>query len=555
MLTITFQIEQGNSVVLTARPGETLSDTARRGGVRLDVPCGGNGTCGKCRVRLLAGTAETQPSAARTGTAEGWYLACRTYPRSDLTVLVPGTADAYRSGIKTADLSCETAHLFSEAFLRESDMPLSAFDTQQCGIAIDIGTTTVSAVLFSFADGRLLAQASCGNGQIRYGADVITRILSQGKPDGIAALQNAILHETLYPLLTALCKKAGVSPADIARVGIAANTTMAHFLLGVDAQCIRTEPYIPAFLRYDGLTAQTLSLPMWQDAQMRLAPGVGAYVGGDITAGMLACRLWDTDALTLFIDLGTNGEIVLGNREFQLACACSAGPAFEGGDISCGMRATDGAIEACSLVTGTLTPRLRVIGDKKPVGLCGSGLIDAVAALLAAGAIDARGRFVRENKRIRHDGSSCGSFVLATADESADGREITLTETDISSFIRAKGAIYAAVDCLLTSLDLRESAIERLLLAGGIGSGIDLRNAVAVGMLPNIPLDRCRYIGNSALAGAYLLTASDAAEQRLSEIARGMTYVELSAHPGYMEAFVAACFLPHTDASRFIPLA
>lgn len=640
MFEITFRFENSeDTVAIAASPEETILDAARKANVAIDAPCSGNGSCGKCRVKLLTGEVSGLQTSHISDEeyAEGWRLSCCTKPLSDLSVLVPDIASAYRSRMKTADLSSgkeieifenllsgvraagielknafETVDLTLDAptlddtmpdnerltralaekvgaeielpfypmrrlpsVLRENDFSIrvigerkgEAFliyditgqnDTRPlCGVGIDIGTTTVSAVLFDLKDGRLLAKASGGNGQIRYGADVINRIIEQGKNGGRKKLQDAIIKETLVPLIAALCQQAGVPATRIYRMAVASNTTMNHLLLGVDADPVRTEPYIPAFFHYESLKAADIGLPAHPNAAVRIAPNIGSYVGGDITAGAFAAMLWDKDELSLFIDLGTNGEIVFGNRDFLVSCACSAGPAFEGGDISCGMRATDGAIESVTIDEATMEPTLGIIGEagQKPVGLCGSGIIDLIAELFRCGIINSKGLFVREGARVAHDHHGCGRYILATPTESATGREVALNEVDIVNFIRAKGAIYSAIDTLLSAMDMDESVLEAVYVAGGIGSGINMQNAVRIGMFPNVPLEMFHYIGNSSLAGAYAIALSEAADAKVSEVARNMTYMELSTHPGYMDAFVAACFLPHTDASRFEPLA
>ena len=257
--------------------------------------------------------------------------------------------------------------------------------------------------------------------------------------------------------------------------------------------------------------------------------------------------------MSLFIDLGTNGEIVFGNRDFLMSCACSAGPAFEGGDISCGMRATDGAIEACTIDKITMEPTLTIVGEdgQKPVGICGSGIIDIISELFRTGIINAKGLFVREGERVRRDEHGMGRYVLATAAQSDTGREVSINEVDIDNFIRAKGAIFSGIDTLLQSVDMTPECIEKVYVAGGIGSGINMKNAINIGMLPDVELEKYRYIGNSSLTGAYTMVVSDEAVDKCHEIAANMTYLELSTYPGYMDSFVAACFLPHTDASLF----
>ena len=640
MFELTFTFENGESPVkISVSPEETLLEAARKANVAIDAPCSGNGSCGKCRVKLISGEVEGLQTSHISDEeyADGWRLSCCTHARSDVTVQVPDIASAYRSRMKTADLSTGEEVAIFEALLAgvkeagirldnnycavdlelseptlEDTMPdnerltraleeatgcekielpfypmsrlpkalrdaewkvrvlgekkdgtFTVYDVTgqddnapMCGLAVDIGTTTVSAVLFDLKDGRLLSKASGGNGQIRYGADVINRIIEQGKPGGRKKLQDAIIKETLVPLIAEMCKDAKLSARRILRMCVASNTTMNHLFVGVDADPVRMEPYIPAFFHWDGLKAGDLGLPAHPNAPILLAPNIGSYVGGDITAGTFAGMIWNKDELSLFIDLGTNGEIVFGNRDFLMSCACSAGPAFEGGDISCGMRATDGAIESCVIDRDTMQPTFGIIGEagQKPVGLCGSGIIDTIAELFRTGIINSKGLFVREGARVARDHHGTGRYILAFPEESATGREVALNEVDILNFIRAKGAIYSAIDTLLSAMDMDESVIEGVYVAGGIGSGINMKNAVRIGMFPNVPLELFHYIGNSSQAGAYAMALSDEAAQKVEEVAKNMTYMELSTHPGYMDAFVAACFLPHTDASRFAGL-
>jgi uncharacterized 2Fe-2S/4Fe-4S cluster protein (DUF4445 family) len=331
---------------------------------------------------------------------------------------------------------------------------------------------------------------------------------------------------------------------------VASNTTMNHLLLGINADYLRTEPYIPAFFELRPVLTRALGIGLAPAAKLSIAPNIGSYVGGDITAGALASMIWNAGALSMLIDLGTNGEIVFGNSEFLMSCACSAGPAFEGGDISCGMRATHGAIEACTIDGDTMEPKMTVIGHIRPVGLCGSGIIDVIAELFRTGIINGKGKFIREGRRIRHDEFGIGSYVLAFAEESASGRQVAINEVDIDNFIRAKGAIFSAIMTLISSLGFTPDMLEHVAVAGGIGSGINIK-LPSHWMFPDLPLEKYAYIGNAALAGAYAMLTSEDAAGKLSDIARSMTYLELSTQPGYMDAFVAACFLPHTDASLF----
>ncbi len=421
------------------------------------------------------------------------------------------------------------------------------------GLIVDIGTTTVSALLVDMLTGEILAKASAGNGQIRYGADVINRIIESSRPGGQKRLQDAIIKETLNPMITKMCASAGFSCQHIYRMAVAGNTTMEHLLMGINADPLRMEPYIPAFFKTNSLYASDIGVAIHPDAHIIVAPNIGSYVGGDITAGTLVSMIWNRPEMSLLIDLGTNGELVFGNSDFMMSCACSAGPAFEGGDISCGMRATDGAIEACTIDKETMEPSYQVIGEEgqKPIGICGSGIIDVIAELFRCGIINPKGKFVREGRRIRHDKYGMGSYVLAFEDEADSVRDVEITEVDIDNFIRAKGAIFSAIRTMLASLDMDVSMIEDVYVAGGIGSGINMKHAVTIGMFPDIPLERFHYIGNSSLCGAYAMLISTQAEKKTYEVARNMTYLELSTVPSYMDEFVAACFLPHTDTSMF----
>ncbi len=421
------------------------------------------------------------------------------------------------------------------------------------GLAIDIGTTTVSAVLINMENGEILAKSSAGNGQIRFGADVINRIVESQKPGGQKKLQDAVIKETINPMIHEMCKSAKFPKDHIYRMCVASNTTMNHLFAGINADPLRTEPYIPAFFKTNSLFASDVGVDINKDAHIIMAPNIGSYVGGDITAGTLVSQIWNRPEFSLFIDLGTNGELVFGNSDFMMSCACSAGPAFEGGDISCGMRATDGAIEACTIDKETKEPPYKIVGDPgtKPVGLCGSGIIDVISELYICGIINPKGKFIREGKRIKHDKYGMGSYILAFEEEAGSVKDVEITEVDIDNFIRAKGAIFSAIRTMLTSLDFDVSMIDDVYVAGGIGSGINMQNAVNIGMFPDIPIEKFHYIGNSSLTGAYLMLLSTPAEKKTYELASNMTYMELSTVPIYMDEFVGACFIPHTDTSMF----
>ncbi|MFP3041005.1 ASKHA domain-containing protein [Treponema primitia] len=634
---ILFKIEGGATVSAFAPEGETLLETARKAGVDIDAPCSGNGTCGKCRVKVLEGTVlgEAPRQISPEDYAAGWRLACCIRAASDLSLEVPLSAGAFKNRIKVTTLSegreraafdalgkdldelgyrgdsgLETTAItltppalddamadrerllakYAEetgreagigifalrklpGILRESDFSVicvarkgpdrdlildilpAAAGAQAVlpGLAVDIGTTTVAMVLTDLRTGNLLAGGSGGNGQIRFGADVISRIIESTRPGGLDRLRKAVIEETMLPLIREICTKAGIAPTDIYRAAVAANTTMTQLFTGVYADFLRLEPYVPAFFHGDGFRSSDLGLNLNPDAEVILAPSIGSYVGGDISSGVFSSGIYKKDSFSLFIDLGTNGELVFGNSELLMSCACSAGPAFEGGDISCGMRATDGAIEACSIDAETMEPSLTIIGgaDQKAAGLCGSGLIDTIGELFRCGIINAKGKFIRESKRIGHDEYGAANYILAFAENSVSGQDIALNETDIDSFIRAKGAIFSAIRTMLAIMDFSPDDIEEVYVAGGIGSGINVEKAIRIGMFPKIPLEKYHYIGNTSLTGAYAMVNSAGAASKVIEISGGMTYLELSSHPGYMDEFVAACFLPHTNGALF----
>ena len=636
MANITFEFENGEIINVSTMVGENLLETARKSNVVIDAPCSGNGSCGKCRVKVTGGMVESKKTRHISDAEyeEGWRLACCSKVAGDARILVPDIASAYRSRMKVADLSSpEEIKIFDDSMERiaEADLtlhndlvlltvkmdPPTLNDTMpdierleraiksqtgipkvripysvlltlpevlrnsdfevQCvvslgkrlayvyevvekdrkvivgGLAVDIGTTTVSAVITDMLNGCILAKASAGNGQIRYGADVINRIIESTKENGRKKLQDAIVTETLKPMIIRMCRSAGINYRHIFRVSIAGNATMNHLLMGLDANPLRMEPYIPVFFKTNSFYASDLGLNVHPDAHIIMAPNIGSYVGGDITAGTLVSMLWNKPEFSLFIDLGTNGELVFGNSDFMMSCACSAGPAFEGGDISCGMRATDGAIEACHIDKETMEPTFDIIGaeGQKPVGLCGSGIIDMIAELFRCGIISPKGKFIREGRRIKHDEYGMGSYVLAFEEDAEGTKDVEITEVDIDNFIRAKGAIFSAIRTMLKSLDFDISMIEQVYVAGGIGSGINMQNAVNIGMFPDIPIECYHYIGNSSLCGAYAMLLSTKAERKVYELARNMTYLELSTEPGYMDEFVACCFLPHTDSTLF----
>ena len=422
------------------------------------------------------------------------------------------------------------------------------------GLAIDIGTTSVVVCLVNLITNEVVEKASSGNAQIRYGADVINRIVFAIRKDNLEIMRKAIVEDTLNPLIESIYEKTGIDKDNVIRAIISGNTTMSTLFLGIYPDYLRLEPYIPPYLKSPRLMGEDVGLNINQSALIYLSPNVASYVGGDITAGVLSAGIWASEENTLFIDLGTNGEIVFGNKDFMMCCACSAGPAFEGGGISCGMRASAGAIEKVNIDKDTLEPKLTIIGECTPIGICGSGIIDLICQMLLKGVIDRRGKIQKglDNKRVRFNEHEIGEYVLAFK-EDYEGLEndLVVNDVDIDSFIRAKGAIYSGASVLLESLGMDFDVIDKVYIAGGIGNNLDIENSILIGLLPDIDRDKFQYIGNSSLVGSYLTLISSGAKDKLEEIGSQMTYVELSVYPTYMDEFVSSCFLPHTNIDQF----
>jgi uncharacterized 2Fe-2S/4Fe-4S cluster protein (DUF4445 family) len=588
--------------------GTLLHEAALRAGVLdLELPCGGEGVCGLCKVQVEG--------------RDTPVLACQTKVRSDIVVHLPERQQGARvlgdsQFLVDPALLPDPAHLaplyrqvqvtvppasleehYSDwtrlvreinhesagpiacdlpllrqlaAAVREADglvtVGLEESETgrtireitpgdsalQAVGLAVDIGTTTVAAQLVNLQDGSRLASQTSYNLQVRRGADVITRIDYARSPERLEELRSLVL-ETINRLIDQLASAGGVAPQAIRAAALAGNTTMTHLLLGLPPRYIRETPYVPTVNTVPQFCAGAVGLKIHPEAPVACSPGVGSYVGGDITSGLLCTELpRNNQDVFLFMDIGTNGEIVIGNADWMVACACSAGPAFEGAGIKCGMRAAEGAIESVSIAGDGETLKYSVIGGGKPAGICGSGLISLLGELFQKEVVDRSGRFFQSpgsGRVVLHDGRR--AFRLAGADETANGKELVMTEADIENLIRTKGAIYAACALVLENVGLTWEAIARVYIAGGFGRYIRISDAIAIGMLPDLPLERFCYIGNSSLTGAYMALMSREHRRRLAEIAARITYVDLSSNPRYMDSYVKALFLPHTDLEYF----
>ena len=418
-------------------------------------------------------------------------------------------------------------------------------------VAVDIGTTTVYAQLIDLKTGNVLAQFGDYNGQISYGEDVISRIIYAGKPGGLQKLHEVVIH-TINKLIKKMVKRARIELDEISTITMSGNTTMTQLMLKVDPKYIRLSPYVPASTLYPPINAVELGLRVGDHVTALIYPAVSSYVGGDIVAGVMGSGMYRTEDLTLFMDIGTNAEIVIGNKDWLACASCSAGPAFEGGGIKFGMRAAKGAIEDFSMDPVTFEPMNITIGNVRPKGICGSGLIIIAATMFEMGVIDNRGKFNRDlhTPRIRET-DGIFEYVLVWKDETEIGRDIALTEPDLDNLIRAKGAIYSGCITLLEEVGLTIQNIDQIYLAGGFGSYVDLEKAMVIGLLPEIDLDRIRSIGNGSLMGAKMSSLTNRIRRDVVEVTKRMTNFELSKTPSFMDNYVAALFLPHTDMDQF----
>ncbi len=623
-----------DNVGIDVDEGENLLSAAAAAGVYIHAYCGGDGVCGKCKVKIAKG--EVQADKANL-TQEDWdagfRLACRTSVHSDLEVIIPevvkkdGTAlkrkpkttrtisarsldaligtwnvdppvtklyleldpptlednisDMQRvmRGIRNAlPDSPEPSYDHPELIkilpqaLREADwkvtllllhgknagepdriIDVEAGDTTDrlYGLAVDIGTTTCSGVLINLNNGEVIASASGYNGQIAYGEDVISRIIYAGRPGGLKALQDKVIA-TINNIIDEICRKMIISPADISYIMTAGNTVMSHLLLGLDPKYIRIAPYVPSVSQFPLTKAAPLGIQAHPSVRLFLYPCIASYVGGDIVSGVHSCRMVNSEEVSLFIDIGTNGEIVVGNKDWMVCAACSAGPAFEGGGIKHGMRASSGAIENFHIHPDTFDPMIVTIDRIKPSGICGSGLISIVSELLEAGVVDQQGKF---NRRLDHPRIRAGrdgwEYVLAWGRDSLIGEDIVITEVDLDNLMRAKGAMYAGYQTLLESVGLSFAELDRVILAGNFGAYIDLERAICIGLLPDIDRDRFYYLGNASMLGCQIsLTDVNRFRERV-KVRTLITNMELSENPEFMSHYMAALFLPHTDMTLF----
>ncbi len=526
--------------------GETILSHAIRAGVPLLSPCGGEGRCGKCRVIISGETAggDDPGVLSETELAAGVRLACRCHPSAGaLAVTVPpgsrpARLAAYLEGRDVAG---------DEPFL-----PLHAATggRRPLGVALDLGTSTLAGALIDLSDGRLIARSAADNPQMPCGEDLISRIVYGEEHEGGFALLRQLLMAGVEKVIAALLGS-GPEEGEIVEVTAAGNTVITHILFGASPAPIRHPPYQPVLREYPVRTGKELGSLAAPSAPWRLFPSVGGFVGGDIVAGVLASGMHREDGVCLLFDVGTNGEVALGNREFLMVCSSSAGPAFEGGEVACGMRAYPGAIESARIDPETLAAEWTVIGGGKPHGICGSGIIDLCAEMFRTGLIDRAGQFVPRSGAPFAETARGRAFVVADEDRSATGSCICFAAPDLKSVLRTKAALCAAAESLLAAVGLSRDAVERVYIAGGFGNFLDLRSALSLGLFPPFPLQTYVPLGNASLAGAIGATRSRRRWKEALSIAAAATYHDLSSDAGFMEAFQRALFIPHTDEESY----
>ena len=525
--------------------GTLLFEAAARAGIIMEAPCGGGGTCGKCRVRILEGV-ESCPGVesdtiSKEMLSEGHRLACQIEVKEDLVVEVPedstfeGTAK-----ILVADTS---------------DGPIASdkrFDGDDAlGVAIDVGTTTMVASLLNLASGKELAVVSDLNPQVEYGDDVIARI-QKVREDGasLAKLKGLVIDKT-NEMIDRLLEESGMARESIVDMTVAGNSTMQQIFSGFDVAPLGEVPFEQAFHEGQTLQARDIGLNVGEDTQVYIFPQIDGFVGGDTVAGMLSSRIDRRDGTILFVDVGTNGEIALSHKGKLAAASTAAGPAFEGARISQGMRAMEGAIEKV-VIDDDVT--INVIGGVPPVGLCGTALVDASARLLRLGIIEDTGRMLSREEvsdsvppavraRVAAEGEESG-FVIATAEESASNEPIILRQKDIREMQLAVGAIRAGINILMKRLGVNADGLDRVLLAGGFGNFIRRNNACRIGLLPDIPHDKISFIGNSASLGAKLALMSLTERAYAEQLRKETEHMSLSHDPEFQMEFAEAMMFP-----------
>jgi len=513
------------------RAGTTVLECCRENHVKIAGTCGGQGKCHSCRVRVAKGilNAPTRNELKRLTGSElerGWRLACQARPDSDLVVYLPGQDNLVTTPAFKAELA---AGIIPDA---AGSRPRKGH-----GIAIDLGTTKIAGYLLDLCDGSILSTNAVANPQAVYGDDVISRITyAMGSPANSKMLKKTATR-AIDELILHLCGESDVEPGKIKKVAICGNTAMHHLLLGLPVGQLASAPYLPWVKDPVNISATELGLKSVADAGVYLLPNIGGYVGGDHVAVLAATHQLTARATTFIIDIGTNTEISLTAGGSITTVSCASGPAFEGGHIKHGMKASPGAIDKVVIKDGKV--RYRTIGKAPPVGICGSGMLDAVAQMIDAGIIDGGGKMDKTNPLVHPRGGQ-SVITITGGDRSAGGEDIVITQGDIRELQLAKAAIRTGINILLKSADLAAPDVKRIIIAGTFGNYIDIKSAIRVGMLPDLPVRRFSQLGNAAGAGTCMVLVSAKARKKTGAMARRVKYLELADRPDFMELYVEA---------------
>jgi len=594
--------------------GTTVLDAATSSDIYIDSICGGRGTCGKCKVRI-EGRVQTDETELLTAQerADGFFLACLAQVAGNLKVTVPkeSRVESHQILMKSvvaplaainppvtkvslsltppslvdyvSDLDRVTHALHNldvghvtiglptlkrlSSVLRENNWNVNVTlmdlwdrkeiidvgppsDNDLIGIAVDIGTTTIVVELVDLVTGKVIDARSDYNKQVVYGEDVLSRVLyTEEHRDGINKLTRTMRYG-INDLIRELVIENDMRYEKICRVVLSGNTVMMHFFYGLDPKYIRHEPYIPVMSFVPEMKAVKLDLSVNPNAYIYALPCRSSYVGGDITADIIASGMSDEKDVSLLIDVGTNGEVVLGNDTFLVSCSCSAGPAFEGGEVEFGVRAMNGAIERVWIGNGVVD--YSTIDNGRAKGICGSGLVELIAELFSNGVIDRTGKIQLDENNVRTNvGSSGNQFIVAFKEDTAIDKNIIITDVDIQNVLRTKAAVYASCNVLLKTFDYKFSDLSNVFIAGSFGNYLDIKKAITIGLLPDLPLETFKFIGNGALGGARMVLLSRDLQDKAADIVQNMTHIELSVSSMFFKEFTSALFIPHTELDQF----
>ena len=582
-------------------PGQTVLDAAQLSGIGLVSICGGAGQCNSCVVKIVKGdvnqiTENESTCLTDDEISANFRLACQVIPLSDLVIDIPSDSLTTPQRLQVEgielqvqldpavsfldlkipppsleDLRSDTNRLLDELsaagfdaidinfpilsdlsnILRENEwnvrvtvrdsevIAILPYQSEIFGLAVDIGTTKVAVYLLSLESGEVIDKLGEMNPQIAYGEDVISRIAYTNDNKNGRQNMSEMVVETINSQIIEMCKKAKITPAQIVDAVVVGNTAMHHLFAGLPVKQLAYSPYIPSISQHLDFHANRIDLNISKSAYVHLLPNIAGYVGADHAAVLLANKLWETNKTVFAVDIGTNTEITLASKGRLLSCSCASGPAFEGAHIQDGMRAAPGAIERIQIENADEI-RLFTIGDQSPVGICGSGIIDAVAELMSIQAINNKGAFVKDHSRVRKNKNNNQEYLLVDAENTGHNKDITINRSDINEVQLAKGAIRAGLEILLDEAGITAEDVDEIIIAGAFGTYINVKNAIKIGMFPNLPLERFKQVGNAAGMGARLALLSQKQRKIIQNVVKKIEYIELTTAPNFLKIFIKA---------------